>query len=62
MEISQRVIMQLPLLVDGERPFIDGESIAVLEDHGIIVRQQNNEAVAEDRGATRGKCQMKITP
>ena len=44
--------MQLPYMLDGEWPFIEGEFVAVQEDDGIIIGQPNKEAVDEDCGET----------
>ena len=54
--------MQLSFMLDGERPFIEGEFVAVREDHGVIIRQSNKEVVAKDHGKTGGECQMEIAP
>ena len=58
--MAQRVRMQLPFLLDGEQPFIDGEFRAVREDHGVIIRQPSMEGVAEDFGVKGGGFQMEI--
>ena len=52
--------MQLPLLVDGEWPFIDREFIVVLADHSATIGRPNKEVVVEDRGTIGGEFQMEI--
>ena len=54
------MIMWLPFLVDGERPFIDEEFADMRENHGIITEGPNKETTAKARGVTGSKCQMGI--
>ena len=48
--------------MDGEQPFIDGEFIAVREDHGVIIGQLSMEGVVEDFVVKERECQMETIP
>ena len=54
--------MWLPLLVVGERPFIDGEFANVREDYDAIIKWSNKEALTKDRSVTGGECQIEMVP
>ena len=54
--------MQLPLTVEGEWPFIDGDCRAVQEDHSVIIGQPSIEGVAENFGVKEGRCQIETKP
>ena len=45
-------------MVNGERPFIDGEFGVVREDHGVIIVLPSMEGMSEDFGVKGGGCHM----
>ena len=49
-------------MVEGERPFIDGEWSVMREDHGVIIGQPSIEGVSEDIEVKTGGCPMEIAP
>ena len=53
--------MQLPFMVESERPFIVGEWRTVQEDHGVIIGLPSMEVVSKDSRVKGGECHMKNT-
>ena len=56
---AQRLRKQLPLMVKGEQPFIDGEWRDVREDLGTIIGQPSREAVSKYLREKGGGCHVK---